>query len=197
MRKCNNCKINKPLEEFALDKSRPLGYAYRCKECVVIIYKEKYYDKSLITRRGKYNEYYQKRRNNFTEEEKQQYREYQQNWEKENRDKVNQYHKKTRENNPNLKLANNIRTRMYQVLKGINKHEPTLKLLGCSIKDYNLYLENKFDENMNWDNYGTYWEIDHIKELYKFNLNNKIEQMESFNFLNTQPLIISLNRKKR
>ena len=41
MRKCNNCKINKPLEEFALDKSRPLGYAYRCKECVVIIYKEK------------------------------------------------------------------------------------------------------------------------------------------------------------
>ena len=86
---------------------------------------------------------------------------------------------------------------MYQVLKGINKHEPTLKLLGCSIKDYKLYLENKFDENMNWDNYGTYWEIDHIKELYKFNLNNKIEQMESFNFLNTQPLIISLNRKKR
>ena len=124
-------------------------------------------------------------------------REYRRNWEKNNRDKVQEYKKRTLEKHPSLKIANNVRTRMYQTLKDINKHEPTLKLLGCSIKDYKLYLESKFDENMSWDNYGTYWEIDHIKELYKFDLTQYNQQMEAFNFTNTQPLTIPENRKKR
>jgi len=197
MRKCNNCKVEKPLEEFPKDKSRSLGRAYRCKPCMVEVYNEKYYDKHLVKRRGKYNEYYKERHANKTEEELEKDREYQRNWEKNNRDKVNEYKKQTREKNPNLKISNNIRTRMYQALKGINKHEPTLKLLGCSIKDYKLYLESKFDENMSWDNYGTYWEIDHIKELYKFDLSQYTQQMEAFNFTNTQPLLIEENRRKR
>ena len=50
---------------------------------------------------------------------------------------------------------------------------------------------------MSWDNYGTYWEIDHIKELYKFDLTQYTQQMEAFNFTNTQPLTITENRKKR
>tara|TARA_R110000796_G_scaffold200571_1_gene316577 strand:+ start:765 stop:1358 length:594 start_codon:yes stop_codon:yes gene_type:complete len=197
MRKCNNCKIEKPLEEYSKDKSRSLGRSYRCKPCSVKVHMEKYYDKQLITQRGKYNEYYKERRANKTEEELEKDREYQRNWEKNNKEKVNEYHKRTREKNPNLKIGQNVRTRMYQVLKGINKHAPTLKLLGCSIKDYKLYLESKFDENMSWDNYGTYWEIDHIKCLYKFDLTQHTQQMEAFNFTNTQPLEVTENRKKR
>ena len=41
MRKCNNCKVEKPLEEFPKDKSRSLGRAYRCKPCMVEVYNEK------------------------------------------------------------------------------------------------------------------------------------------------------------
>lgn len=197
MRKCNVCKIEKPLNGFPKDKSRSLGYAFKCKTCNVQIHKEKYYDKALINRKGKYNEYYKTRRNNFTEEEKQQHREYQNQWEKENREKVNKYHKNAREKNPNLKLANNIRSRMYQALKKNSKYEPTLRLLGCSIKEYKLYLERRFDENMNWENYGKYWSIDHIKELYKFDLSDPIQQKEAFHFTNTQPLSVEENHKKR
>lgn len=197
MRKCNVCKIEKQLDEFLKDKSRPLGYSYKCKECTQKIFIEKYYDKNLVERRGKYNNYYKERYINKTEEEREKYRKYQKDWEKNNRDKIQKYKKQTREKNPNLKISSNIRTRMYQALKGINKHEPTLKLLGCSIKDYKLYLESKFDENMSWSNYGTYWEIDHIKELYKFDLSQYTQQMEAFNFINTQPLTIEENRKKR
>lgn len=40
------------------------------------------------------------------------------------------------------------------------------------------HIEDQFDSNMNWDNYGTYWVIDHIipissgkneEEIFKLN----------------------------
>ena len=42
MRKCNHCKVEKPLEEFPKDKSRSLGRAYRCKPCMVEVYNHQY-----------------------------------------------------------------------------------------------------------------------------------------------------------
>ena len=200
MKKCNKCKIIKPKTDFPKDKSRKDGYAYRCSECKNIeikIYTENNKDYVYQKRKGKYNAYYNKRYANLTEEEKQKGRDYKNKWEKENKEKVRKYHKKTLDNNPSLKIANNIRTRMYQVLKGISKSESTIELLGCSIKEYIIYLERKFDENMNWSNYGIYWEIDHIKELYKFNLADPLQQKEAFHFSNTQPLSVIENQRKR
>lgn len=50
-----------------------------------------------------------------------------------------------------------------------NKNYKTEKILGCSFADFKIYLENKFEPWMNWDNYGKYipngpktWSIDHI-----------------------------------
>ena len=40
---------------------------------------------------------------------------------------------------------------------------------------------------MSWENYGIYWEIDHIKPLSKGG---------SFHYKNTQPLTIPANRSK-
>ena len=57
-RKCNLCKEKKPLSDFSNDSSRALGKSYRCKKCHHKEYKEKYYEKHLISRKGKYNEYY-------------------------------------------------------------------------------------------------------------------------------------------
>jgi hypothetical protein len=200
MKKCSKCKTIKPKINFPKDKSRKDGYGYRCSECKNIeikIYTENNKDYVYQKRKGKYNAYYNKRYANLTEEEKQKGRDYQNKWEKENKEKVRKYHKNTLTNNPSLKIANNIRTRMYQVLKGINKSKSTIELLGCSIKEYIIYLERKFDKNMNWDNYGIYWEIDHIKELYKFNLLDPIQQKEAFHFSNTQPLSVIENQRKR
>jgi hypothetical protein len=200
MKKCSKCKTIKPKIDFPKDKSRKDGYAYRCSECKNIevkIYTENNKDYVYQKRKGKYNAYYNKRYANLTEEEKQKGRDYKNKWEKENKEKVRKYHKNTLTNNPSLKIANNIRTRMYQVLKGINKSKSTIELLGCSIKEYIIYLERKFDKNMNWDNYGIYWEIDHIKELYKFNLLDPIQQKEAFHFSNTQPLSVIENQRKR
>jgi hypothetical protein len=69
-------------------------------------------------------------------------------------------------------------------------------MLACSIEKFKLYLEKQFTENMNWSNYGSYWEIDHIKPCDAFNLEILEEQYKCFNYQNLQPLKITENRKK-
>jgi hypothetical protein len=93
-----------------------------------------------------------------------------------------------------LKLT--IRNRIKQALKKGYKKSSATHLLGCSIEEYKKYLEGKFTEKMNWDNYGEYWEIDHIKPCDSFNLELIEEQEKCFNYLNTQPLPVLENRKK-
>jgi len=46
---------------------------------------------------------------------------------------------------------------------------------------------------MNWDNYGEYWEIDHIKQINTFSIKNITE---AFHYLNTRPLEIIENKRR-
>ena len=80
-----------------------------------------------------------------------------------------------------------MRIRLNHALKNNFKSGKTLELLGCSIKEYSVYLEKQFDKNMNWGNYGTYWEIDHTIPLSKDG---------SFHYTNTTPMTVSENRSK-
>lgn len=196
-RKCNLCKEKKSLNDFANDKSRALGKSYRCKKCHQKEYKEKYYEKHLISRKGKYNEYYKERYKNLSEKDKKEMQNKINQWQRDNKDKVAGYKRKYRSEKPLFRLKENIRTRIYLSLKGENKGISTSKLLGCSIEEYKLYLERKFDSKMNWENYGTYWEIDHIKELHRYDLTDPLQIKEAFHFTNTQPLSIKENRSKR
>ena len=38
----------------------------------------------------------------------------------------------------------------------------TLKFLGYTERELIEHLESKFEDGMNWENYGSYWHIDHI-----------------------------------
>jgi hypothetical protein len=199
MKKCSKCKQEKSLNEYSKDSSRKDGISAICKPCRNILSnkwlnknKEEYYAK----RKGKYNEYYKNRYTNFTPEQRQKQREYLNKWGKENKDKVNGYKNKMRKNNPIFRLKESIRTRIYQFLKG-KKDESMEYLLGCDIEFYKKYLEKQFTPEMNWGNYGTYWEIDHIKMLSTFNLENLVERKEAFTFTNTRPLPIKENRQRK
>lgn len=50
-----------------------------------------------------------------------------------------------------------------------------------------VYLENKFIEGMNWENYGTIWNIDHIIPV-AYNNPSKYEVVKRLHYSNTQPL---------
>lgn len=83
-----------------------------------------------------------------------------------------------------LTLRNDINRR----LKSKNKSKK-IELLGCSIEEWVVHLEQQFDTHMSWDNYGKggYWEVDHIVPLSKGG---------SYHYTNTRPLNTKENQKK-
>ena len=44
---------------------------------------------------------------------------------------------------------------------------------------------------MTWDNYGIYWNIDHIKSISSFDIQNEQEAKKAFNWKNTWAMISS------
>ena len=50
---------------------------------------------------------------------------------------------------------------------------------------------------MNWDNYGSYWSIDHIIPVCKFDLTNENEKMRCWNWTNMMPVSIIFNSSKK
>ena len=103
--------------------------------------------------------------------------------------KHNEYQKNRRKTDISYKLALNIRTRLWWVLKTGYKSRTIPNLLGCSIEFFKGYIEGKFTNGMTWDNYGkTGWEMDHILPCAKFDLTNEIELHQCFHYSNYQPL---------
>lgn len=91
-----------------------------------------------------------------------------------------------------------LRASFLQALKLYNDGRKTTSiknLIGCSIHDLVLHIQNKFKEGMTWDNYGD-WHIDHIYPCSRFDLNSKREQLMCFHYTNLQPLWASENIKK-
>lgn len=63
-----------------------------------------------------------------------------------------------------LDMAISTGVRLHLLQKDIIKEGRSWKdILGFTIEELITHLESNFDSNMNWDNYGTYWHIDHIK----------------------------------
>jgi len=92
-------------------------------------------------------------------------------------------------NDPEYKLRQILRIRLLDALKNkSNKTDSTLLLLGCSFDECKQHIESQFKPEMNWDNHGTIWEIDHIKPCASFDLTKEEEQKQCFHYTNLQPL---------
>lgn len=96
--------------------------------------------------------------------------------------------KRKMKSDPLFKLAHNIRTLIRLSMKNqfTTKSKKTIEILGCSFEEFYKHLESKFDENMNWDNQGSYWHIDHIKPISL--AKNEKEVYELNHYTNFQPL---------
>ena len=107
------------------------------------------------------------------------------------------YKKKLRKQNPSYKLKEYMITQIYNAItkyKGVKKSR-TVDYIGLSIPEFKKYLENKFEEGMNWDNYGE-WHVDHIKPISWHKISNEEELKKCFHYTNLQPLWGKANVKK-
>jgi hypothetical protein len=164
---------------------------------------KKYYEKNKLKRKEKDSQYYKENREEILEKKqndtirkeyakayyqqnKEQRLEYSKIYFSQNKEQHYQLRKVKKQKDINFKIHENLRSRLSNALKGRVKNS-TIEELGCSIEEFKIYLEKQFDENMNWENYGIYWEIDHIQPLSKGG---------SFHYTNTQPMHFSENRSK-
>jgi hypothetical protein len=98
--------------------------------------------------------------------------------------------------NINLRLIGSMRSRINILLRGKDRSKRSLQILGCSVIEWKAHLESKFKPGMTWENYGSVWEIDHIKPLSKALEQGEKFLYKAFHYTNTEPLFKSENRKK-
>lgn len=94
-----------------------------------------------------------------------------------------------------MRIRCNLRTRISDLIrKGLTfKYKKMNDLLGCE-RDYFLrYIENKFSKEMCWENYGTYWHIDHIIPMFTFDLFKEEDIKKCCHYTNLRPMKASDN----
>ena len=95
---------------------------------------------------------------------------------------------------PCFAISRRLRARLYLALRGKNKSDRTLQLIGVSsIAFYKAYLEAQFVPGMTWKNAGTAWHIDHRIPLTTLDLSDPINQQFLFNYKNTRPMWAKAN----
>lgn len=87
------------------------------------------------------------------------------------------------------------RSKAYNLLKRKNI-DTVCEVTGCTKRQLIYYLETLFDNNMNWENQSTYWEIDHRIPLAWFDLDKEEEVKIACNYKNLQPMEKQQNHDK-
>jgi hypothetical protein len=96
--------------------------------------------------------------------------------------------------NINYRIKKSLASRLRNVL---TKNDTTMNYIGCNIQYLREWFEYNFTEEMNWDNYGSYWSIDHIIPVCKFNLTDENEKLRCWNWTNMMPVPIKFNSSKK
>lgn len=107
-------------------------------------------------------------------------------------------HKERLKNDPVYKMRGALRYRIKRFVKhcggniDITRHE-----IGCSWEEFKSHIESKFTKEMNWDNHGIIWDIDHIKPLVAFGdkILTRAGQLEATHYTNLRPLCCIKNRQ--
>jgi hypothetical protein len=209
MKTCTKCNIEKELIEFYWEKKRQ-RYKTTCISCEKIKNLKRYKENHEIIKENnkKWIENNKEKFKQLVKNNRGKYKEYDKRYAKEkwlekktdpnyqtkHREYQREYKKKKRLET-GYRLKENLRVYFHQTIT--NKTNSVFKYLGCSIEEFKVYLEKQFDKNMTWENYGKYWEIDHINSIENFNFSNETEIHECWNYQNLQPLTINENRTKR
>lgn len=204
---CRTCGETKSPDEYYKDRSKLSGRSSQCILC------EKEHKKrsdvraraNLLNRQKYQNPETRKRilaRNKRWREENHELKlEMDRRWRANNRERHRAYSRKWVQDNPERSrayqkeyyldmhhhLARSLRIRMNQAVNNNQKAGSVVADLGCSISAFKLYIENQFEDEMTWNNYGK-WHLDHVLPLASFDLTDRQQFLEAANWLNYQPL---------
>lgn len=155
-------------------------------------------------------ERYKKNRNKILQQtkeyvslNKEKRRAYEKQWYQDNKPTLLVKHRKYKkfryDNDPLYKLQCCCTSSIYQALKSSKNGSSILDYLPYTMVELKTHLENQFDEKMSWNNYGSYWHIDHIipqsKLKYSSMTDDNFQKCWALN--NLQPLEALTNIRKQ
>ncbi len=119
-------------------------------------------------------------------------------WIQRNPEYMNQYYKQLRRENPKFRLDVNMGAAIYLALKEKKGGRRWEVLVDYTLKDLIEHLESQFYDKINWDNYGSYWHVDHIlpRSSFQYNSPDDPEFKKCWSLENLQPLEKSANFRK-
>lgn len=174
---CSVCLQTMVIESFNRKISNKDGYRECCKICQMVK-RKKYYNENKDKISEKSKLYY--------DQNKEWFKAYQREWQK-----------NERKNNPLYVLRSSVGRKIRKMLGGA-KNSSVTKILPYTIKQLKEHLESQFDKNMSWDNYGLYWEVDHIypQSLLSYDSLDHPNFLKCWSLDNLRPLEKIENRKK-
>ncbi len=172
MKVCTSCKQQKQTFEFYKMTAAKDGLQHRCKACGYAFQKA-----YIKTERGAQNlrlalaRSFQRRKS-----------------------KINSRAKVLRRENPNFRLGNLVRTRVRDVIRRRYVGGIAVTEIGCDGDTLAAWIESQFQPGMNWENWGSVWEMDHREPLAKFDLTVDEQRLKASHYSNLRPLWRSENR---
>lgn len=104
--------------------------------------------------------------------------------------------KKEHDTNMNYRIKKSLASRLRTVMVKQNSIS-TMDYIGCNIQYLREWFEYNFTAEMTWDNYGSYWSIDHVIPVGKYDLTNEEEKRTCWNWSNLTPVSVAYNSSKK
>lgn len=112
------------------------------------------------------------------------------------RKNAREYYYRTAKLNPIVRIRANLRKHIRSSITHRDKRLNVQVLIGCTGNQLRGHLEKLFKPGMTWDNYGTYWVVDHKHPLSEFDLSKEDHQRMASHYSNLQPLTFDENAQK-
>ncbi|MCX5895433.1 MAG: hypothetical protein NTZ51_06350 [Proteobacteria bacterium] len=194
---CDKCEVNYPISSYRKYNETSIGKT--CKKCLneldkirkknlrqkrsetVFVKCEKCQEEKALKCFAKLKKFYKKKicrscYPNFLTEQK------------------TEWCKNEHNTNINYRIKKSLAARLRAV---IVKNDSTMNYIGCNIQYLREWFEYNFTSEMNWDNYGSYWSIDHIIPVCKFELTDEDEKLKCCNWTNLMPVTVKYNSSKK
>ena len=194
---CDKCEVNYPISSYRKYNETSIGKT--CKKCLneldkirkknlrqkrsetVFVKCEKCQEEKALKCFAKLKKFYKKKicrscYPNFLTEQK------------------TEWCKNEHNTNINYRIKKSLAARLRTV---IVKNDSTMNYIGCNIQYLREWFEYNFTSEMNWDNYGSYWSIDHIIPVCKFELTVEDEKLKCCNWTNLMPVTVKYNSSKK
>lgn len=180
---CKVCGIEKDITDFYVDNRAKNKRRYLCKPCDKernLQYKPRGFNSWAEYKSDRFKKIYATESGRIAHNKR-----------------INDYYHKHK-NEPAYKIRKNMRNLLYCMVRSGKDGRNWNTIVGYSTKELMDHLEKKFDDKMSWENYGSYWHIDHIIPVSFFK-NQSIESEEfkrCWSLDNLQPLEAKENIRK-